>query len=470
MNLSSYSIDNIFVSDNVVKYQINSKGITLHNNAYYDIFTIPYVRYGLHFVLNDNKLMIDDISDETMQDIIIPNNSYYKQDDNHRDLSLKPINNVSLKLNPNVRYLYVNDNIENLTLTSDTVLNVISIPNKNFNLISNITVNYLIIRDYNNEPFNNIIDTFKPTTIINETNNSTSLLFNKKINDTKYKFDLITSLNNKIYQDHYYLYLMNENMKPMERNIYPKYFEQIDLEKDIQPIISNIDLTASFDNLTKRIYFKKDDNEFSIMMNEDATCYKLLLYDNIVFMIYNNDITKTDNDYYNFFTTTNAIDFHDQHSKLIEIDGKVYHYYQDNDKIFFNTIDDTETFNIPFDKNDILLEVIRCCSTILIFYITKNETPVINETTNEYTLKVLSTTNKINYYNNIITRDYHDNFVSSFQNNELIIQYQNIINTYEQQIPENPNDEIINIITNTTKKTITLRTYAFTITELLMKL
>ena len=145
LSLSEFNINNVFISDDVVKYQINKEGIKFYNGAYYDIYTLPYIRYGLHFIdkviNNDVKLVIDKISDSTMKYIIIPNNSYYKPDNEHLELSLKPINDVTLNLNDNVQYIYVNDNIENLTLTESTNKELIlSIPNKNFNITSSDTI------------------------------------------------------------------------------------------------------------------------------------------------------------------------------------------------------------------------------------------------------------------------------------------------------------------------------------------
>ena len=158
LSLSEFNINNVFISDDVIKYQINKEGIKFYNGAFYDIYSLPYIRYGLHFISKDDKLVIDKISDLTMKYIIIPNNSYYQQDNKHLELSLKPINDVTLNLNDNVQYIYVNDNIENLTLTNQTpeTINkelILSIPNKNFNITLSDTIlnsiSHLILRDYN---------------------------------------------------------------------------------------------------------------------------------------------------------------------------------------------------------------------------------------------------------------------------------------------------------------------------------
>ena len=112
LSLSEFKINNVFISNNVVKYQINKEGIKFYNGAFYDIYSLPYIRYGLHFISKDDKLVIDKISDSTMKYIIIPNNSYYQQDNKHLELSLKPINDVTLNIEVEINRYYTTYNSE----------------------------------------------------------------------------------------------------------------------------------------------------------------------------------------------------------------------------------------------------------------------------------------------------------------------------------------------------------------------
>ena len=287
LSLSEFNINNVFISDDVIKYQINKEGIKFYNGAFYDIYSLPYIRYGLHFVSNGDKLVIDKISDLTMKYIIIPNNSYYQQDNKHLELSLKPINDVTLNLNDNVQYIYVNDNIENLTLTNQTpeTINkelILSIPNKNFNITLSDTIlnsiSHLILRDYNKEYFNKIIlNKFPNAKVINLTINSSEGLFNSYILE-----DLI-AVNNLIPNYHYYLYLMKYNMQDIKETLYLSNYDiyQIDTLADYEDVINN---NPKFQLSIEdgKIKFNSSNNQFTININTQ----NIIVYDHY-FYYYN---------------------------------------------------------------------------------------------------------------------------------------------------------------------------------------
>ena len=295
LSLSEFNINNVFISNDVVKYQINKEGIKFYNGAYYDIYTLPYIRYGLHFVGNGDKLVIDKISDSTMKYIIIPNNSYYKPDNEHLELSLKPINDVTLNLNDNVQYIYVNDNIENLTLTESTNKELIlSIPNKNFNIISSDTildsVSHLILRDYNKEYFNKLIlNKFPNAKVINLTINSSEGLFNS------YVLEDLIEVNNLIPNYHYYLYLMKYNMQDIKETLYLSNYDiyEIDTLADYEDVINN---NPKFQLSIEdgKIKFNSSNNGFTNDFTIDINTQNIIVYDHY-FYYYFTDSTNSDN-------------------------------------------------------------------------------------------------------------------------------------------------------------------------------
>ena len=287
LSLSEFNINNVFISDDVIKYQINKEGIKFYNGAFYDIYSLPYIRYGLHFISKDDKLVIDKISDLTMKYIIIPNNSYYQQDNKHLELSLKPINDVTLNLNDNVQYIYVNDNIENLTLTNQTpeTINkelILSIPNKNFNITLSDTIlnsiSHLILRDYNKEYFNKLIlNKFPNAKVINLTINSSEGLFNN------YVLEELIAVNNLIPNYHYYLYLMKYNMQDIKETLYLSNYDiyQIDTLADYEDVINN---NPKFQLSIEdgKIKFNSSNNQFTININTQ----NIIVYDHY-FYYYN---------------------------------------------------------------------------------------------------------------------------------------------------------------------------------------
>lgn len=419
-SLTSFSINNILISDNVLKYQINSSGITLHNGATYDVFRMPYIRYGLHFNLKTGEsLEIDAISDEEMQDIIIPNNSYLKSNEL---LTTKPINNVSFTINKNVRYIRVCDNIENLTIKYDKKENeenkkiIMSIPNKKFDInLDNITITNLILRDYNNETFNYVmLNKITSSSITNLTINSSILLFNK------YNLSLIDNL--VIDKDDYYKYLMIQGMHNGNKSMYMKKYEikEIDELNTYDNVISNINLGAKIEN-NKVIFYRCNDttNSFEI----ETTCTKVLIYEHYA-LLYNNEKWY---EYDLFDKTLSPKETYGQY--IIEINGSVYSYAQDEENDVIKYGDKT----FPIITNSTLLLFIRCFNTLIAFcYVSKK------------LYAVYSDTNAKCFFSNIIADDYDSDYESnftyyfSFKDNNLIIEYKTTStttsSTYKQLI------------------------------------
>lgn len=382
LSLSEFNINNVFISDDVVKYQINKEGIKFYNGAYYDIYTLPYIRYGLHFVSNGDKLVIDKISDSTMKYIIIPNNSYYKPDNEHLELSLKPINDVTLNLNDNVQYIYVNDNIENLTLTESTNKELIlSIPNKNFNITSSDTilnsVSHLILRDYNKEYFNEtILNKFPNAKVINLTINSSEGLFNNYVLE-----DLIT-VNNLISNYHYYLYLMKYNMQDIKETLYLSNYDiyVIDSLVDYDDIINNNPKFQLFlNNTDNNITFRSDNNYFII----DIKTQNIIVY-NHYFYYYNLDIKNWSK--YDLFNGNKEM-INISSLNVVEINGELIEYSINDDNV---TIDN-HTINLDgYSVNRIFR-----CYDLIVFLLT-----------NGNSLKILTSNLSFDKFYDIVIDDY----------------------------------------------------------------
>lgn len=390
LSLSEFKINNVFISDDVVKYQINKEGIKFYNGAFYDIYSLPYIRYGLHFISKDDKLVIDKISDLTMKYIIIPNNSYYQQDNNHLELSLKPINDVTLNLNDNVQYIYVNDNIENLTLTNQTpeTINkelILSIPNKNFNItlsdkILN-SISHLILRDYNKEYFNKLIlNKFPNSKVINLTINSSEGLFNSYILE-----DLI-AVNNLIPNYHYYLYLMKYNMQDIKETLYLSNYDiyQIDTLADYQDIINN---NPKFQLSIEdgKIKFNSSNNQFTININTQ----NIIVYDHY-FYYYNIDLTDSINNSkwfkYDLFNRNQEV-ININSLNVVEINGELIEYSIDGD----NVIIDNHTINL----NGYSVNKIFRCYDLIVFLLT-----------NGNSLKILTSDLSFDKFYDTVINDY----------------------------------------------------------------
>lgn len=390
LSLSEFNINNVFISNDVVKYQINKEGIKFYNGAFYDIYSLPYIRYGLHFISKDDKLVIDKISDLTMKYIIIPNNSYYQQDNNHLELSLKPINDVTLNLNDNVQYIYVNDNIENLTLTNQTpeTINkelILSIPNKNFNItlsdkILN-SISHLILRDYNKEYFNKLIlNKFPNAKVTNLTINSYEGLFNSYILE-----DLI-AVNNLIPNYHYYLYLMKYNMQDIKETLYLSNYDiyQIDTLADYQDIINN---NPKFQLSIEdgKIKFNSSNNQFTININTQ----NIIVYDHY-FYYYNTDLTDSINNSkwfkYDLFNGNQEV-ININSLNVVEINGELIEYSIDGD----NVIIDNHTINL----NGYSVNKIFRCYDLIVFLLT-----------NGNSLKILTSDLSFNKFYDIVINDY----------------------------------------------------------------
>lgn len=390
LSLSEFNINNVFISNDVVKYQINKEGIKFYNGAFYDIYSLPYIRYGLHFINKDDKLVIDKISDSTMKYIIIPNNSYYQQDNNHLELSLKPINDVTLNLNDNVQYIYVNDNIENLTLTNQTpeTINkelILSIPNKNFNItlsdkILN-SISHLILRDYNKEYFNKLIlNKFPNSKVINLTINSSEGLFNSYILE-----DLI-AINNLIPNYHYYLYLMKYNMQDIKETLYLSNYDiyQIDTLADYEDVINN---NPKFQLSIEdgKIKFNSSNNEFTININTQ----NIIVCDHY-FYYYNTEelIPDSNNKWfkYDLFNRNQEV-ININSLNVVEINGELIEYSIDGD----NVIIDNHTINL----NGYSVNKIFRCYDLIVFLLT-----------NGNSLKILTSDLSFNKFYDIVINDY----------------------------------------------------------------
>lgn len=390
LSLSEFNINNVFISDDVIKYQINKEGIKFYNGAFYDIYSLPYIRYGLHFISKDDKLVIDKISDLTMKYIIIPNNSYYQQDNKHLELSLKPINDVTLNLNDNVQYIYVNDNIENLTLTNQTpeTINkelILSIPNKNFNITLSDTIlnsiSHLILRDYNKEYFNKLIlNKFPNAKVINLTINSSEGLFNN------YVLEDLIAVNNLIPNYHYYLYLMKYNMQDIKETLYLSNYDiyQIDTLADYQDIINN---NPKFQLSIEdgKIKFNSSNNEFTININTQ----NIIVYDHYFYYYNTTELNPDLNNKwfkYDLFNGNQEV-ININSLNVVEINGELIEYSINGDNVIIN--------NHMINLNGYSVNKIFRCYDLVVFLLT-----------NGNSLKILTSDLSFNKFYDIVINDY----------------------------------------------------------------
>ena len=387
LSLSEFNINNVFISDDVIKYQINKEGIKFYNGAFYDIYSLPYIRYGLHFISKDDKLVIDKISDLTMKYIIIPNNSYYQQDNKHLELSLKPINDVTLNLNDNVQYIYVNDNIENLTLTNQTTNKelILSIPNKNFNITLSDTIlnsiSHLILRDYNKEYFNKtILNKFPNAKVINLTINSSEGLFNS------YVLEDLIAVNNLIPNYHYYLYLMKYNMQDIKETLYLSNYDiyQIDTLANYQDIINN---NPKFQLSIEdgKIKFNSSNNQFTI----DINTQNIIVYDHYFYYYNTTELNPDLNNKwfkYDLFNGNQQV-ININSLNVVEINGELIEYSIDGDNVIIN--------NHTINLNGYSVNKIFRCYDLIVFLLT-----------NENSLKILTSDLSFNKFYDIVINDY----------------------------------------------------------------
>ena len=387
LSLSEFNINNVFISDDVIKYQINKEGIKFYNGAFYDIYSLPYIRYGLHFISKDDKLVIDKISDLTMKYIIIPNNSYYQQDNKHLELSLKPINDVTLNLNDNVQYIYVNDNIENLTLTNQTTNKelILSIPNKNFNITSSDTIlnsiSHLILRDYNKEYFNKLIlNKFPNAKVINLTINSSDGLFNS------YVLEELIAVNNLIPNYHYYLYLMKYNMQDIKETLYLSNYDiyQIDTLADYEDVINN---NPKFQLSIEdgKIKFNSSNNEFTININTQ----NIIVYDHYFYYYNTTELNPDLNNKwfkYDLFNGNQEV-ININSLNVVEINGELIEYSIDGDNVIIN--------NHMINLNGYFVNKIFRCYDLIVFLLT-----------NGNSLKILTSDLSFNKFYDIVINDY----------------------------------------------------------------
>ena len=386
LSLSEFNINNVFISDDVIKYQINKEGIKFYNGAFYDIYSLPYIRYGLHFISKDDKLVIDKISDLTMKYIIIPNNSYYQQDNKHLELSLKPINDVTLNLNDNVQYIYVNDNIENLTLTNSTNKELIlSIPNKNFNITLSDTIlnsiSHLILRDYNKEYFNKLIlNKFPNAKVINLTINSSEGLFNS------YVLEELIAVNNLIPNYHYYLYLMKYNMQDIKETLYLSNYDiyQIDTLADYEDVINN---NPKFQLSIEdgKIKFNSSNNQFTININTQ----NIIVYDHYFYYYNTTELNPDLNNKwfkYDLFNGNQEV-ININSLNVVEINGELIEYSIDGDNVIIN--------NHTINLNGYSVNKIFRCYDLIVFLLT-----------NGNSLKILTSDLSFNKFYDIVINDY----------------------------------------------------------------
>ena len=390
LSLSEFNINNVFISDDVIKYQINKEGIKFYNGAFYDIYSLPYIRYGLHFISKDDKLVIDKISDLTMKYIIIPNNSYYQQDNKHLELSLKPINDVTLNLNDNVQYIYVNDNIENLTLTNQTpeTINkelILSIPNKNFNITLSDTIlnsiSHLILRDYNKEYFNKLIlNKFPNAKVINLTINSSEGLFNS------YVLEELIAVNNLIPNYHYYLYLMKYNMQDIKETLYLSNYDiyQIDTLADYEDVINN---NPKFQLSIEdgKIKFNSSNNQFTININTQ----NIIVYDHYFYYYNTTELNPDLNNKwfkYDLFNGNQEV-ININSLNVVEINGELIEYSINGDNVIIN--------NHTINLNGYSVNKIFRCYDLIVFLLT-----------NGNSLKILTSDLSFNKFYDIVINDY----------------------------------------------------------------
>ena len=387
LSLSEFNINNVFISDDVIKYQINKEGIKFYNGAFYDIYSLPYIRYGLHFISKDDKLVIDKISDLTMKYIIIPNNSYYQQDNKHLELSLKPINDVTLNLNDNVQYIYVNDNIENLTLTNQTTNKelILSIPNKNFNITSSDkilnSISHLILRDYNKEYFNKtILNKFPNAKVINLTINSSEGLFNS------YVLEELIAVNNLIPNYHYYLYLMKYNMQDIKETLYLSNYDiyQIDTLADYEDVINNNPkFQLSIED--EKIKFNSSNNQFTININTQ----NIIVYDHYFYYYNTTELNPDLNNKwfkYDLFNGNQEV-ININSLNVVEINGELIEYSIDGDNVIIN--------NHTINLNGYSVNKIFRCYDLIVFLLT-----------NGNSLKILTSDLSFNKFYDIVINDY----------------------------------------------------------------
>ena len=325
-----------------------------------------------------------------MKYIIIPNNSYYQQDNKHLELSLKPINDVTLNLNDNVQYIYVNDNIENLTLTNQTpeTINkelILSIPNKNFNITSSDTIlnsiSHLILRDYNKGYFNKLIlNKFPNAKVINLTINSSEGLFNS------YVLEELIAVNNLIPNYHYYLYLMKYNMQDIKETLYLSNYDiyQIDTLADYEDVINN---NPKFQLSIEdgKIKFNSSNNQFTININTQ----NIIVYDHY-FYYYNTAELNPDlnNKWfkYDLFNGNQEV-ININSLNVVEINGELIEYSIDGD----NVIIDNHMINLNgYSVN----KIFRCYDLIVFLLI------------NENSLKILTSDLSFNKFYDIVINDY----------------------------------------------------------------
>ena len=407
--MSLLNINNIFISDNKIKCNINKNGIKLLNGAYYDKFNIPYINNGIQFNIYNNNLQVDKLIDNNLNNIIIPDNSYYKNDDNL--LTNKIISKVDLNLNSN-KYIFINNTIDELFLSSDNEIHIIlSIPLKNFIVsLNNIIIDYLIVREYHNNLFDdNIFNKFNPRNIINLTNNETILLFNN------YNLASVYDIYHKIKEEDYFKYILFDNIPKLKNKYF--YFKQNDNEKiltldNYDLVISNINLKIDIDHYSKKlICYKQFDlsNYFEIDYSFDDI--------NQVITFNHFALLKTIDGWYKYDFYNKNFSNKINENELIEIDNNIYSYDTFNNQIRLKNISNQQLKFIPLLNNSTLIKLIRCFNDIIAFCQLNNKIYIIFSS---YALESF-------YYKNIIN-DYGNNFRFYFSYNDenLIIEYKNL--------------------------------------------
>lgn len=415
--MSLLTINNIFISDNNIKCQINNNGIKLLNGAYVDKFNLPYIINGLQFNNYNNNLMVDKLIDNKIKNIIIPDNSYYKNEDNL--LTTKIITKVNLNLTSNNKYIFINNTIEDLTLTSNEEIHIIlSTPLKNFNVsLTNIIIDYLIIREYHENLFDeNIINKFNFSKLINLTRNETNLLFDK------YVLSSLIEVYNKIPNEDYFKYIIFDSIPKLKNlRLYFKFYDkqQITTLTNYQLIISNINLGCYIDYYNNKIIYYRGNNvsdSFDVEYNF-ISLNEIIIYNHYALLNADNKWFQYDfyNNTYNLLVNNN--------NGLIEIDNNIYSYVKNGNNVILTNIKNQQTKSIPLLSNSTLLNVIRCFNDIVLFCQIGTDIYIIFSS---YVLESFNYIKIINDYNN----NFQFNF--SYKDEIIIIEYQNLNSVYQQ--------------------------------------
>ena len=387
-------INNVFISDNQTEIRINKDGIYFYNERY-DTYKFPYIRYGLKFVEYNNKLKVNKIEDITLKNIIIPNSSFKQYNQNDKSPLLTcPVIAAELELNHNVEYIYVPDSIEELTLTSDEIHNIIlSVPNKLFVMnLTNINITHLILREHKNNNFNLTLD----SKIIDLTHNPIERLYGYKTLTSIEELDVVDYDKYKLISD--------IKLKDKDKTFYFK--DIISCSNFTNSLIfSNIDLNLSIDN-NKLIYNSSYVEVQSSIKEVQTYSHYALIYDNKwwKFDFYNNQLELLP-------IRTITIDDITIQPIIIEINNEIYYCFQYDDKIIM--YDNLKEFPLLPDAK--LIKFLRLQHTLVAFFFINHilYASYSDLSMNSFYLQLIDNTfdsdefNSINYSDNTIKISYN---------------------------------------------------------------